>query len=83
MRQVQCRKCAGIALLTPMLWRNELASGRLVQPFGHVHVTGISHWLVYPEGRRNQPKIARFRDWLLAEVEVEKSRNPPEYFVAP
>jgi LysR family glycine cleavage system transcriptional activator len=74
---------AGVAMMTPMFWREELAAGRLVQPFAHVHVTGRSHWLVYPEGRRNQPKIAAFRDWLLAEVEMEKRNGPAEIFEAP
>ncbi len=59
---------AGIAMMTPMFWRAELAAGRLVQPFPHLLLTDASHWLVYPESRRNQPKIAAFRDWLLAEA---------------
>src|SRR3954467_13059444 len=74
---------AGIALMTPFFWRDELAAGRLVQPFAHVHVTQRSHWLVYPEGRRNQPKIAAFRDWILAEVETEKPKELPAIFEAP
>jgi LysR family glycine cleavage system transcriptional activator len=74
---------AGIAMMTPMFWRGELASGRLVQPFARLHVTGRSHWLVYPEGRRNQPKIAAFRDWILAEAEAEKAREPAEIFLQP
>jgi len=74
---------AGIALMTPFFWRDELAAGRLVQPFPHVHVTNRGHWLVYPEGRRNQPKIAAFRDWILAEVAREAGREPPEIFQLP
>jgi LysR family glycine cleavage system transcriptional activator len=74
---------AGIALMTPFFWRDELAAGRLVQPFPHVHITQRSHWLVYPEGRRNQPKIAAFRDWLLAEVEAEKAKEPAEIYALP
>ena len=64
-------------------WRAELASGRLVRPFPTLLVSDRSHWLVYPEGRRNQPKIAAFRDWILAEVEAEKSREPAELFIPP
>ena len=74
---------AGVAMMTPMFWRGELASGRLVQPFPRIHVTDRSHWLVYPEGRRNQPKIAAFRDWILAEAEAEKAREPAEIFLQP
>jgi LysR family glycine cleavage system transcriptional activator len=74
---------AGIALMTPMLWRRELTEGRLVQPFAHIHVTQNSHWLVYPEGRRGQPKIAAFRDWILAEAEKERAIGPAEVFRQP
>jgi LysR family glycine cleavage system transcriptional activator len=74
---------AGIAMMTPMFWRSELDAGRLVQPFPTLHVSDRCHWLVYPEGRRNQPKIAAFRDWILAEIEAEKAREPAEIFTRP
>jgi LysR family glycine cleavage system transcriptional activator len=74
---------AGVALMTPMFWRRELAEGRLVQPFPQIQVTDRAHWLVYPEGRRNQPKIAAFRDWILAEAEAEKALGPAAVFGAP
>lgn len=74
---------AGIAMMTPMFWRAELAAGRLVQPFQRIHVTGRSHWLAYPEGRRSQPKIAAFRDWLLAEAAKEAEQGPAEIFTPP
>lgn len=73
----------GIAMMTPMFWRSELASGRLVQPFPCIYVTDRSHWLVYPEGRRNQRKIAAFRDWLLAEIEASRGDAPPDVFAEP
>lgn len=74
---------AGIAMMTPMFWRAELESGRLVQPFPLVHVTDRSHWLVYPEARRTQPKIAALRDWLLAEARAAAKAEPPEMFAEP
>ncbi len=74
---------AGIGMMTPMFWREELKSGRLVQPFDHVHITDRSHWLVYPESRRNQPKIAAFRDWILAEVAKQAENEPAEVFRLP
>ena len=74
---------AGIAMMTPMFWRHELAAGGLVQPFGHIHLTGLGHWLVYPEGRRNQPKIAALRDWLLAEVARQAETEPAALFESP
>jgi LysR family glycine cleavage system transcriptional activator len=74
---------SGIAMMTTMFWRRELASGRLVQPFDHIHYSGSSHWLVYPEGRRAQAKIAAFRDWILTEVRESARTETPEIFVEP
>ncbi len=74
---------AGIAMMTPMFWRSELGSGRLIQPFEHLHFPGSSHWLVYPEGRRSQPKIAAFREWLLAEVREAAKTEPAGIFAEP
>lgn len=74
---------AGVGMLTPLFWRPELASGRLVQPFGLVTFEGPGYWLVYPEHRRHQAKIRAFRDWMLAEVEGLKAAEPPEIFEPP
>ena len=74
---------SGIALMTPMFWRRELSSGQLVQPFSHVYYPGSSHWLVYPEGRRAQPKIAAFRDWILGQAREMVLTEPAEIFVEP
>ena len=72
-----------MAMLTPMFWRAELASGRLVQPFPLVTCERRGHWLVYPEHKRNRAKIRVFRDWLLGEIETEHGSALPEVFVAP
>lgn len=58
----------GVAILTPAFFTAELADGRLIQPFDLVTDEGAGFFLVYPEARRNVPKIRAFRDWLLAEV---------------
>ena len=58
----------GVAILTRALFKAELADGRLVQPFDLVGDDGHAYWLVYPEARRNVPKIRAFRDWVLAEI---------------
>ena len=58
----------GVAILTRALFKNELADGRLYQPFDLVGDDGHAYWLVYPEARRNVPKIRAFRDWVLAEI---------------
>ena len=59
----------GFALLTPLLWKGDIAAGRLCRPFPErVSVRGWSYWLVYPTERRMVPKVKRFREWLLAEM---------------
>jgi LysR family glycine cleavage system transcriptional activator len=73
----------GIAMLSPTFWKAELAAGRLVAPFPIVSFDGFSYWLVYPEHKRNQPKIRAFREWLLAEIAVDAELGPSEVFTPP
>jgi LysR family glycine cleavage system transcriptional activator len=59
----------GFALLTPLLWKGDIAAGRLACPFpDRVSSRGWAYWLVYPTERRLVPKIKRFREWLLPEM---------------
>jgi LysR family glycine cleavage system transcriptional activator len=58
----------GVAILSVSLFREELRSGRLIQPFPEAVSCDQNYWMVYPEGRRNAPKIRNFRDWMLAEL---------------
>lgn len=58
----------GVAMLTPLFWRNDMAEGRLIQMFDQVTTQDYGYWLVYPEHRRRVPKVTRFRQWLLAEI---------------
>jgi LysR family glycine cleavage system transcriptional activator len=58
----------GVAMLTPFLWRNDLAERRLVRLSPLISTRGYGYWLVYPEERRAVPKIRRFREWLLDEI---------------
>jgi LysR family glycine cleavage system transcriptional activator len=62
----------GVAMLTPFFWRNDLAEHRLVRPFDQVSTRGYAYWFVVPEGRRNVPKIKRFREWLIDEIGRER-----------
>lgn len=63
----------GVAILTPALWAEDLAGGRLVQPVPLVADEGRHYWLVYPEARRGSRKIRLFRDWLLEEVRRDRA----------
>ncbi|MGK6321284.1 transcriptional regulator GcvA [Sphingomonas sp. DT-204] len=69
----------GVAMLTPFFWRHDLAEGRLVRLFDQVSTRGYAYWLVFPEHRRNVPKIKRFREWLIRELADER---PPATVVA-
>ena len=63
----------GLALLTPFLWRGDMAAGRLVQPFALTSTAGYAYWLAYPPERRLVPKVKRFREWLL--VAIREAEN--------
>ncbi|HEV2596208.1 MAG TPA: LysR substrate-binding domain-containing protein [Sphingomicrobium sp.] len=59
----------GFSLLTPLLWKGDVAAGRLCVPFAdRVSTRGWAYWLVYPRERRTVPKVKRFREWLVAET---------------
>jgi LysR family glycine cleavage system transcriptional activator len=66
----------GIAMMTPLFWRAELESGRLVQPFADLLLHPSSLWLVHPETRVGVRKIERFREWLHAELAAERGWAP-------
>ncbi|WP_341711902.1 LysR substrate-binding domain-containing protein [Erythrobacter sp.] len=62
----------GIALLSPLYWRADLESGRLVQPFETLYLPGASQWVVHPASRVGVRKIERFREWVQREFEAER-----------
>lgn len=61
----------GVAMLMPRMFRHELATGSLIQPFAQVSSMGRSFWLAYPKGRRNRPAVRKFRAFLLDEAASE------------
>ena len=68
----------GIALMSPLFWAADLASGRLVQPFETLYLPGTAHWLVHPAHRVGVRKIERFREWLHEELARDREQAPPE-----
>ncbi|MBL8699349.1 MAG: transcriptional regulator GcvA [Alphaproteobacteria bacterium] len=58
----------GIALSDPILAADQIASGRLAQPFDICVSTGKAYWFVYPQPFAGRAKIIAFRDWLSAEA---------------
>ncbi|WEX76585.1 LysR substrate-binding domain-containing protein [Sinorhizobium numidicum] len=58
----------GVAILTPEFYVDDVALGRLYQPFDLRCRDGQDYWLAHLHARRNVPKIRAFRDWILAEL---------------
>lgn len=58
----------GVAMLSPVLFQDALAAGRLVRPFAPVIDTGKSYWLAHPARPAVPAAVHAFRDWLLGAV---------------
>lgn len=61
----------GAAMGSPVMFANDIAAGRLVQPFEVYIEEAGGYWFAYPADRRRTRKIAAFRDWLLAQVAAD------------
>ncbi len=57
----------GAALLPAAVVADDLAEGRLVQLSDLGWLEDFAYYLVCPEGSRDRPKIAAFREWIAAE----------------
>ncbi|MEM7222121.1 MAG: transcriptional regulator GcvA [Pseudomonadota bacterium] len=68
----------GVALGRRALVGNDLEAGRLIVPFGPRLRSNLRYFVVTPAGGGDRPKIAAFRDWLLAETEVERRKEIAE-----
>ena len=73
----------GIALMSPLYWTADLASGRLVQPFDTLYLPGTAQWLVHPAGRVGVRKIERFREWIKDELAADRALVPSEVWEGP
>ncbi|KTE41902.1 MULTISPECIES: LysR substrate-binding domain-containing protein [unclassified Sphingopyxis] len=74
----------GVAMMTPLYWQAELASGRMVQPFETLYVSASSGmWLVHRENRVGVRKIERFREWLHAEIGKDRRILPEALWQPP
>jgi LysR family transcriptional regulator, glycine cleavage system transcriptional activator len=57
----------GVAIGSYPLVAQDLASGRLVAPFGFIS-SGASYCLLHPRDAARVPKVTAFRSWILAEA---------------
>jgi LysR family glycine cleavage system transcriptional activator len=61
---------AGVVLGWRSLAQADLEAGRLMIPFDLPLPMDVAFYLVYPEASADRAKLARFRDWLLAQSAV-------------
>jgi len=64
----------GVALARTTLAAWDLINGRLVRPFDVGLKLARTYWIVYPKATSTKPKVATFRDWLLAEAADDARR---------
>jgi len=64
----------GIALARTALAAWDLLAKRLVRPFAFGLDAPFAYWIVCPNSTASLPKIATFRDWLLAEAAEDVRR---------
>lgn len=55
----------GLALVDPVLFADEIAAGRLVQPFDLEVDDGFGYYLSIHPDDLDRPEIARFRGWMI------------------
>src|SRR5579864_8195898 len=66
----------GVAIGSPDLFAEDIAAGRLFQPFDLIVKTNRAYWLVYPEDWAERRKIKAFHDWIVAEVQAPTAPLP-------
>jgi LysR family glycine cleavage system transcriptional activator len=64
----------GVALARTALAAWDLINGRLVRPIDVSLGMANTYWIVCPRAASNVPKIATFRNWLLAEAAADAKR---------
>ena len=64
----------GVALARTSLAAWDLINGRLVRPIDVSLRLSNTYWIVCPKISASHPKIAAFRDWMLAEAAQDARR---------
>lgn len=62
----------GVVIASPILFHDEIASGRLIPAHEAVAHAGRSFWLAYPVARQASRKITALREWIVAEAEAAR-----------
>ena len=56
----------GVALTSSALVTDDIAAGRLIRPFDLSLPLSFGYYLLGTEATVDHPKVAAFRDWILA-----------------
>ncbi len=72
----------GVALMPHCLVEDELGSGRLVALFRPMRLQTQAYYLVIPEARAREPRVAGFRQWLLEAARASAGAGDPAPVVA-
>lgn len=67
----------GVAMGRTSYVQDDIAKGRLVVPFKIALPADAGFYLVAPEGRREAPKLAAFRQWIVAATQSLKNHQLP------
>jgi LysR family transcriptional regulator, glycine cleavage system transcriptional activator len=67
----------GVALGRANMVEADIAAGRLVAPFNTVLPQDAGYYVVTPEANADTPKLALFRDWLIASATPGALAAPP------
>ncbi len=68
----------GVALAGRVLVADDLEAGRLVEPFPDrvAAATAFAYYVVCPEAKLAEPKVAAFRDWVMEEARAARGPTP-------
>jgi LysR family transcriptional regulator, glycine cleavage system transcriptional activator len=72
----------GVAMGPSSLVGEDLASGRLVEPFDLELPTDSAYYFVVPEAAADQAKVKAFRRWLLEEAAASRAQRHPDTIAA-
>lgn len=67
----------GLALVDPMLFQDDLATGRLARPFAQSVDDGYGYYLVTHPDDLDRPEVALFRHWLIRRFALPYAGDTP------
>ncbi len=65
----------GAGLLPAAMVANDIASGELIQLLDAAQMEDFAYYLVCPEHKQAQPKIAAFREWMLRSAQSARAEG--------